>query len=137
MAELTPVSPVLLATTSSRGADDGTADLNEVTLLSSTSGPNGRMIVLDGNFQTIHVAINSSKQWDVVTLILNNNSSSSHNAEITWAGTVIGVAVSARGFVVAFDRWRLNSGLEITARQITGSLGEISIYCHVDRYPAG
>jgi hypothetical protein len=39
--------------------------------------------------------------------------------------------------IVALDRWRLNSGLEVKVRQSSGTIGDMRVYVTVDRYPAG
>lgn len=113
------------------------ADLNQAKLLSASSLENGRGIALTGNAQVVHVAVNNTTEWDVITLFVNHANTGSHICEINWAGTLFNVAVGSNEMIVALDRWRLNSGLEVKVRQASGTLGDMRVYLTVDRYPAG
>ncbi len=114
------------------------ADLNQAKLLSASSLENGRAIALTGSAQVVHVAVNNTTEWDVITLFVNHAGSGSHICEIDWAGTLLTVTVGANQMIVALDRWRLNSGLEVKVRQASGSPPtDMRVYLTVDRYPAG
>lgn len=109
------------------------ADLNQAKLLSGSSLENGRAIVLTANYQTLHVAVNSTTEWDVVTIFIGSNGN--HQATISWGGVEFIVAVTTHQIALAMDRWRINSGLEIQIK--TSSPNNMNAYVMVDRYPAG
>lgn len=58
------------------------ADLNQARLLSGSSLENGRALVLTATPQTVHVAVNSTTEWDVVTIFIGSNGN--HQATISW-----------------------------------------------------
>lgn len=109
------------------------ADLNQAKLLSGSSLENGRAIVLTANYQTLHVAVNNTTEWDVVTIFLSSDGA--HQATISWGGVEFPVSVATHQIALAMDRWRINSGLEIKAK--TNSANNMNAYVMVDRYPAG
>lgn len=109
------------------------ADLNQAKLLSGSSLENGRAIVLTGSYQTLHVAVNSTTEWDVVTIFLGSNGN--HQATISWGGVEFIVAVATHQIALAMDRWRINSGLEIQIK--CSNPNNMNAYVMVDRYPAG
>lgn len=109
------------------------ADLNQAQLLSATSLQNGRALTLTVAYQTIHVAVNSTSEWDVVTLFLNHTGAGNVDVTIKWGDIEFVVLVGSHVLVVALDRWRINSGLQIQVKGPT----DCRAYIMVDRYPAG
>lgn len=115
------------------------ANLNEAKLFGASSLPNGKLLVLTTTPQTVHVAVNNTTEWDVITIDINNGAGgagAAHEVVINWAGTDVALTVAHDTTVTAIDRWRLNSGLEIKA-SVVASTSNVKLYCQVDRYPAG
>jgi len=112
------------------------ADLNQTQLLAGSSLPNGQAIVLSGDYQTLHVAVNNTVEWDVITLFANHKGGASHDVLILWGGVEIRVNVSSESIELILDRWRMNSGLELQMKTDPATTDMVA-YLTVDRYPAG
>lgn len=112
------------------------ADLNQAQLLAGSSLPNGQAIVLTANYQTLHVAVNNTVEWDVITLFANHKGAGSHDVLVSWGGVELRVNIAAESIELVLDRWRMNSGLELQmkADPVTS---DMVAYLTVDRYPAG
>jgi len=115
------------------------ANLNEAKLLGASSLPNGKLLTLSSTPQTVHVAVNNTTEWDVLTIDANNSTggSGSHVVTLSWGGTDMAITVAHNTTATIIDRWRINSGLEIKASTTAGAGTNIKLYCLVDRYPAG
>jgi len=116
------------------------ANLNEAKLFGASSLPNGKLLTLSSTPQTVHVSVNNTNEWDIVTIEVANGAGgagSAHEVTINWGGTDFAIAVAHNTTVTIVDRWRINSGLEIKASTTAGAASNLKLYCHVDRYPAG
>lgn len=115
------------------------ANLNETKLFGASSLPNGKLLTLSSTPQTVHVAVNNTTEWDVLTIDANNSTggAGSHVVTLSWGGTDMAIAVAHNTTATIIDRWRINSGLEIKASTTAGAGTNVKLYCHVDRYPAG
>ena len=112
------------------------ADLNQAKLLAGSSLENGRAIVLTANYQTLHVAVNNTTEWDVITLFANHKGGSSHDVLVSWGGVELRVNVASESIELILDKWRMNSGLELQMKA-DPSTSDMVAYLTVDRYPAG
>jgi len=112
------------------------ADLNQTQLLAGSSLPNGQAIVLTDDYQTLHVAVNNTVEWDVITLFANHKGAGSHDVLVSWGGVELRVNIAAESVELVLDRWRMNSGLELQMK-VAPSTTDMVAYLTVDRYPAG
>jgi hypothetical protein len=116
------------------------ANLNEAKLFGASSLPNGKLLTLSSTPQTVHVSVNNTNEWDIVTIEVANGAGgagSAHEVTINWAGSDMVVTVAHDTISTIIDRWRINSGLEVKASTTAGAGTNVKLYCHVDRYPAG
>ena len=112
------------------------ADLNQAQLLAGSSLPNGQAIVLTADYQTLHVAVNNTVEWDVITLFANHKGGGSHDVLVSWGGVELRVNIASESIELILDKWRMNSGLELQMKA-DPSTSDMVAYLTVDRYPAG
>ena len=118
------------------------ANLEQPELLCATTLPNGQMRTLTGTREILHVAVNNTKYWDVVTIEAVNGGTVDATITIEWGdylngGVVYPITISARTTRTIVDRRRVNAGLVIKAAgSSSGGASLVHVHCSVDRYPA-
>jgi hypothetical protein len=115
------------------------ANLDQPELLCATTLPNGQMRTLTSTQEILHVAVNSTKFWDVVTIEATNSGTSDYLVTVQWGdinagGVVCATTVPARTTRTIVDRRRVNAGIVIKAA--SNGPGVVHVHCAVDRYPA-